>query len=271
MIHTFILYLQCKSSSFIFLALVGMLLCITLSVAAQTGAAPTIQVIELRNYTLVQGQRLRFVEFMNQVIIPRQESLQGYILNQCSLQNSDSNYVWIRAFKSMDSRHKFLRDFYKSEYWKQHRAETNSMLTNIEYIYLLKPIKLQNHQVDTLYSLPMSLWPSTKPVAVVQFFKPNPETSRAQLLDWLASEYATVLKQAMAPTTFWWISEMRKNEFWLAAIQDPELVVGITFYDSEADFFIHQKRVSALLATQANKALASTVTQQVLLNVFANK
>lgn len=198
-------------------------ICESLRSFAQTSDG--IQVIELRNYLIKPGQRDKFAEFMNRIIIPRQESQGGHVLKQFGLKDGDDNYVWIRGFADMPARSQFLRDFYSSEYWKQNRDETNSMLAGIEYIYLLKPLQ---------GTVPRSELKNMSGLAVIDFYKAK--RKRDRLIDLFTREYLPVLKRAGVSPPQLWISEMGKNDFWLPAIQDPDLLVVLTYYQSEEEY-----------------------------------
>lgn len=173
------------------------------------GANDSIKVIELRNYTIRRDQLSKFVEFMNRIIIPRQESQRGYVLNQFGLKGSDNNYVWMRGFHDMQTRSQFLKDFYSSEYWKQHRQETNSMLVNIEYIYLLRPLLIKDQTVDLEGSVSRDELKQTKDIAVINFYTTNQK--RYQLIDLFTHEYLPALRKAGISDVQLWISEMATN------------------------------------------------------------
>jgi hypothetical protein len=222
------------------------------------GSDDSIKVIELRNYTIQPGKLSKFVEFMNRIIIPRQESQRGYVLNQFGLKGSDNNYVWMRGFYDMQTRSQFLKDFYSSEYWKQHQQETNRMLTNIEYIYLLRPLLIKDQTVDVEASVSRGELKKTKGIAVINFYTTNQK--RGQLIDFLAKEYFPILRKAGISNIQLWISEMARNDFWLPAIQDPNLLVAITRYQDEEDFKTKQRKVDGQLKRTIKARLKELVT-----------
>ena len=217
----------------------------------------SIRVVELRNYTIHPGQLSKFVEFMNRIIIPRQDSQRGYVLNQFGLVGSDNNYVWMRGFYDMQTRSQFLNDFYGSEYWKQHQQDTNSMLANIEYIYLLRPLLIKDQTVDLNGSVSRDELKQTQGIAVIDFYTTNHK--RNQLIDFFTREYLPILRQAGISDIQLWISEMAKNDFWLPAIQDPNLLVTITRYQDEEDFRTRQRNVEGKLKKPVKARLKQLV------------
>lgn len=225
----------------------------------------TLHVIELRNYTVVKGQRERFQQFMERVIIPKQESQAGYVLQQYNLEGSDTSYVWIRGFHDMTSRSQFLKDFYSSDYWKQHRDETNSMLTNIEYIYLLKPLFVVGTKIDSTSGISRSQWVRKKGIAVIDFYPTRGK--RQPLIDLFIKEYLPAQKKSGTEDYQLWISEMGDNDFWLPSIQEPNLLVNIRFFKDDAAFRKAQAVMDADLALTTNmKDLSPSAWRQVIIH-----
>ncbi len=95
-------------------------------------ANQNIKIIELRNYLVRQGRRDEFINLFEENFVQSQNILGGYILGQYRVKGADDNFFWIRGFRDMPARYKFLNDFYYgSPAWKQHKSEANSMLLNI--------------------------------------------------------------------------------------------------------------------------------------------
>jgi hypothetical protein len=227
--------------------------------AAQTPeqSGGEIKVIELRNYLTTPGTRDKFAKFMNEIIIPKQESQGGFVLNQFGLRGRDDNYVWMRGFVDMPARSRFLKDFYTSDYWKQHQKETNSMLVDIEYIYLLKPLVIKEEAVDDEAGVAREPLKMTDGIAVINFFKTDKK--REQLIDLFAKEYLPVLEKTGITGTQFWISEPVKNEFWLPAIQDPNLLVTITHYKDETDYKLKKEKADQASSKELKKKIRTLV------------
>jgi hypothetical protein len=163
----------------------------------------------------------------------------------------------MRGFHDMQTRSQFLKDFYSSEYWKQHRKETNSMLKNIEYIYLLRPLVITDRTVDLAGSVSRDEPKQTKGIVVINFYMTNQK--RGELIDFFAREYLPILRKAGISDTQLWISEMASNDFWLPAIQDPNLLVVITRYQSEEAFQAKQRKADE----QSNRAIKARLKELV--------
>jgi len=108
-----------------------------------------IKVIELRNYLVRQGRRDEFIKLFEDNFVQSQNILGGYILGQYRVKGADDNFFWVRGFRDMPARYKFLNDFYfGSPDRKQHKSEANSMLLNNDNVYLLKPLNLKDGSND---------------------------------------------------------------------------------------------------------------------------
>lgn len=77
---------------------------------------------ELRQYRTKPGQRENWVRFMEQEIIPFQQSKGMTILGSFTGEEEDDLYVWIRRFESEAERERLYNDVYQSDHWKNNIA-----------------------------------------------------------------------------------------------------------------------------------------------------
>ncbi len=240
-----------------------MTLFLTAAAATAQPATPDedLHVIELRNYTVVKGQRDRFQRFMETVIIPQQQSQRGYVLQQFHLDGSDTSYIWMRGFSDMPARSQFLKDFYNSAYWKQHRDETNSMLTNIEYIYLLKPLTIRGLEIDSVSPIKRSEWIKKRGIAVIDFYETSGK--RTELIELFAHKFLSLQKKCGVKDLQLWIGEMGNNDFWLPSIQDPDLLVSIRFFPNRETFerVQHEIDKNSDVAHEMSKIVSKSIRQ----------
>lgn len=73
---------------------------------------------ELRQYRTKPGQREKWVQFMEEVIIPFQVSKGMVILGSFVGEAEEDLYVWIRRFASEEERKQLYAAVYESDYWK---------------------------------------------------------------------------------------------------------------------------------------------------------
>jgi hypothetical protein len=77
---------------------------------------------ELRQYRTKPGQRENWVRFMEEEIIPFQQSKGMTILGSFVGEEEDDLYVWIRRFESEEERERLYNEVYQSDHWKNNIA-----------------------------------------------------------------------------------------------------------------------------------------------------
>ncbi|MBH77530.1 MAG: NIPSNAP family containing protein [Dehalococcoidia bacterium] len=73
---------------------------------------------ELRQYRIKPGQQARWVEFMENVIIPFQQSKGMVILGSFVEEDDETVYIWIRRFRDEAEREAQYEAVYQSNEWK---------------------------------------------------------------------------------------------------------------------------------------------------------
>jgi hypothetical protein len=223
-------------------------------------ANQNIKVIELRNYLVRQGRRDEFINLFEENFTESQNILGGYTLGQYRVKGADDNFFWIRGFKDMAARHKFLNDFYYgSPAWKQHKNAANSMLLNNDNVHLLKPLNLKNGSNDAEFNFNTNWFGQEKGVAVVDFYTSN--TKREKLIEFVKKKYTAILNSAKIENTSFWTSETTLNEFTgLPVFQDKNLLVQITFYKNEFEYQTRMKDVDSKMNDELKSEMADLVT-----------
>jgi len=208
-----------------------------------------IGVLELRNYLIKHGQRERFIGYFEENFIQPQESLNAHLLGQYRVKGAEDNFCWLRGFKDMGERSRFLPAFYYGSFWKAHKQVANEMLANNDNVYLLKPLLLYHDSLESAtYISHLKLLP-TRGITVVDFYIAN--TKLDQLLALFAKEYIPLLQKLRMPEPSLWTSVLEENDFpRLPVFQDKNLLVAISFYSSEPVY------------EQAMKKLASNMTEE---------
>ncbi len=231
-----------------------------IAVNQNLNANQSIKVIELRNYVIKPGRRDEFIALFEENFIQSQNILGGYTLGQYRIKGADDHFFWIRGFKDMSIRNKFLNDFYRgSPAWKQNKALANSMLVNNDNVYLLKPLHLKNSAGDAEDSFNSSWFGQEKGIAVVDFYTSN--TKLEKLIEFVRTKYVSLLSAAKIEATSFWTSEMTPNEFTaLPVFQDKNLLVQITFYKNESDYQGKMKEVDSKMDDELKSEMADLVT-----------
>lgn len=223
-------------------------------------ANQNIKVIELRDYVIRQGRRDEFINLFEENFTRSQNVLGGYTLGQYRVKGADDHFFWIRGFKDMPARHKFLNDFYYgSPAWKQHKSAANSMLLNNDNVHLLKPLNLKGGASDAEFSFNSNWFGQEKGVAVVDFYTSN--TKLEKLIGFVKKKYVAILDSSRIVNTSFWTSETAPNEFRvLPVFQDQNLLVQITFYKNESEYRARMKAVASRMDDELKSEMADLVT-----------
>lgn len=227
--------------------------------APKAAANQNIKVIELRNYLVRHGRRDEFINLFEENFVESQNILGGYILGQYRVKGADDNFFWIRGFRDMTARYKYLNDFYfGSPVWKRHKAEANSLLLNNDNVYLLQPLDLDG-STNAEFTFNTNWFGQAKGVAVVDFYISN--TKRDKLIEFVKKKYAAILEVSKIKNASFWTSETTANDFTgLPVFQDKNLLVQITFYKNESEYQSKMKNADAKMNDELKTEWADLVT-----------
>jgi len=222
-------------------------------------AIQNTKVLELRNYLIKPGHRDEFIDYFEENFIQSQNELGASILGQYRVKGAGDNFFWIRGFKDMPSRYKFLNDFYYGPFWKSHRALPNSLLLNNDNVYLLRPLDLQDSVDHPAFGFNTNWFGKEKGIAVVDFYISN--TKLDKLVEFVKKKYVSILATSGINTTSFWISETAPNDFTaLPVFQDKNLLVQISFYKNELEYQTKMEAVNTVMSDEQKINMADLVT-----------
>ncbi len=102
-------------------------------------SAARCPVVELRQYSLMPGQRDALIDLFDREFVESQELAGMTIVGQFRDMADPDRFVWIRGFDSMPSRARALATFYGGPVWKAHSAEANATMIDSDNVLLLRP------------------------------------------------------------------------------------------------------------------------------------
>jgi hypothetical protein len=73
---------------------------------------------ELREYRMREGQRDKWIQYMDDVIIPFQVSRGMIIVGSFAGETEEDLWVWVRRFESEEERVRLYAAVYESDEWK---------------------------------------------------------------------------------------------------------------------------------------------------------
>lgn len=220
-----------------------------------------IRVLELRNYLLRPNSSEGFRKLFNEEFVQPMHGLGGHTVGQFRIDGVDDHFVWMRGYRDMGVRFKFLNDFYlNSEIWKKYRSDANSMIVNSDNVYLLRPLSPSGKLSETGISIKQSMLAKEKGVVVVDFYICNGQLQEG--IDLVRSNYVPFLNSIGVLNITLWVSEMSENEFpRLPAFQDRNLLVTMTAYKDRHEYESAIKKTDEPDAELKNRMLEVITTR----------
>jgi hypothetical protein len=108
-------------------------------VKSPTSIQTCCPVIELRQYTLVPGERDTLITLFEREFIETQEATGMTVIAQFRDTSNPDRFVWLRGFSDMEARAVQLGEFYGGPVWKAHRDVANATMIDSDNVLLLRP------------------------------------------------------------------------------------------------------------------------------------
>src|SRR5690606_23336659 len=98
------------------------------------------QVIELRRYTIRDGERGNFARYFEAYFPEAFQQLGAIAFGEGFERDNGTWFTWLRGFRDMDARATVNAAFYYGPVWKEHRATLNGLMTDSDNVLLLRPL-----------------------------------------------------------------------------------------------------------------------------------
>src|SRR5450432_1860492 len=171
-----------------------------------------IKVLELRNYLLKPNMADAFGGYFNTHFVKPMTDLGGYTLGQFKIKGINDRFVWMRGFADMDTRVKFLNDFYvNSPVWKEFGPGANDIMINSDNVYLLRPLNNNGSSKEQSDGINGNVLKTGAGISIVDFYICN--STLDKVINLIHSAYVPFLKTLDIHNITLWISEMSENEF----------------------------------------------------------
>ena len=225
-----------------------------------------VQVIELRNYLMRPGHHDEFIAGFEDKIMDTLNARGNLVLGQFTVKDSPDNFFWIRGFKDMQSRLKCLKGFYSSEYWSRHVYIPQAHVINYNNVYLLKPVDSLSGKRDSI-NYNVDWFGKQKGIAVVEFIVANERLN--QLLNFMGTKFDPIVRTAGVRNISYWISELTPNDYPdLPAFQDKNLLVCISFYQSETEYNTVLQKVQSNLTDDLKFEMLGYITTKTTIILY---
>jgi hypothetical protein len=103
------------------------------------------RVVDLRQYTLVPGERDTLIDLFDQYLMDGQEEVGIHVIGQFRDLDHPDRFVWLRGFDSFAARGEALPRFYSGPVWQAHRDRANATMLDSDDALLLEPLHLGAH------------------------------------------------------------------------------------------------------------------------------
>jgi hypothetical protein len=231
----------------------------------------SIKVLELRNYLLKSNMTDAFSNYFDRHFVKPMAELGGYTLGRFKINGVNDRFVWMRGFADMNTRIRFLNDFYvESRVWKEFGPGANAMMINSDNVYLLRPLNDDKSSKEPSEAINNNLLNMNKGIIVVDFYICN--STLDKVINLFHSSYIPFLKTLSIDEVTLWVSEMSENDFpRLPVFQDKNLLLTITKYGDENEYRIKQEKINSMPAELKNSMQDLITTQSNLILCPINK
>jgi len=98
------------------------------------------QVIELRRYTVKEGEREHFAQYFDTYFPEAIEQAGMLVFGEFFERHNSVGFAWLRGYHSMDDRAIANAEFYFGPVWKEYKATMNNLLRDTDNVLLLRPL-----------------------------------------------------------------------------------------------------------------------------------
>lgn len=212
------------------------------SPASMTNA---LSIIELRQYTLHPHKRDVLIDLFDREFLETQDAVGMPVLGQFRDLDAPDQFVWMRGFSDIHTRHAALSTFYGGPVWQAHREAANATMIDSDNVLLLRPawqgaglpVELSLRAGKSAVKIP-------KGFVDLAIFYLKQEASEL-LLELCRQQMAQVLQEGGALAQGWYTNETGDNTFARLPVRTGECVlvgtgecvlVGVALFADEASY-----------------------------------
>jgi len=198
-----------------------------------TNPLSSFQVIELRRYTIKEGERENFIRYFETYFPEAFEQLGALALGQFRERGNASGFVWLRGFHNRFERPIANAAFYFGPLWREHSLKMNSLMKDSDNVLLLRPLAPDTEVMVLPAVDPVTEKNGVMGIAVAQILslKIQPDKALSARLRRTFSSYrvpgvreAGILVTLDAPNNFPQLPVRNDGPFlvWLGILRDEE-------------------------------------------------
>jgi hypothetical protein len=199
-------------------------------------------IVELRQYTLHDGQRDVLIELFDREFVESQEAAGVTLIGQFRDLNDPNRFVWLRGFPDMASRAKALSAFYGGPAWKANARAANATMIDSDNVLLLRPAYERSGFPAPAAARP----PAGHPVAprslviATLYYRDRPFDNA--FADFFNRSVRPVMTEAGAVPLACLVTEHAENTFPALPVREGENVFAwFARFSGQFDIAIHQR------------------------------
>ena len=183
-------------------------------------SAESCPIVELRQYTLHEGERDRLINLFEQEFIEPQEALGMKIIGTFYDLDRPNRFVWLRGFQDMDSRLHGLTEFYDGDVWKAHREIANATMIDSDNVLLVHALTSAARFQEKSIGSSQGGRPGVL-AATIYYLKSAPEDVAPLFEDQVKAN----LEEAGVPVLAWFVSCKEANNYPRLPVREGEHVL----------------------------------------------
>jgi quinol monooxygenase YgiN len=217
--------------------------------SSREAQAVSYPIVELRQYTLHDGERDTLIKLFEREFIESQEALGMKVIGTFRDLDRPNRFVWIRGFADMDARLAGESAFYGGPVWQAHRNEANATMIDSDDVLLLQAaaagaaFKREPSRPGLGEKRQARLV-----VATIYYLKGEPSKAARRF----HHDAIPGLNAAGATPLAWFITETATNNYPRLPVREGERVlVWFARFDSEDDYGAHKPAMDKAAAELA--------------------
>jgi hypothetical protein len=199
-------------------------------------------VVDLRQYTLLPGQRDALIDVFDEAFVEGQEAEGMHICGQFRDLDDPDRFVWLRGFTDLETRAKALNDFYYGPVWKARGSEANATMVDSDNALLLKPIEL-GPGFPALDAPRPPVGATEIPSSVVAGAVYHRRTVDDGFVEFFTDQLAPALTGTGAVLTATFETLVAENNFPALPLRDDTVFVWLATFPSDAAYAEHRRRL----------------------------
>ncbi|WP_439501510.1 NIPSNAP family protein [Aminobacter ciceronei] len=214
-----------------------------LTVPPRAAAELCSPVVELRQYTLHQGQRDVLIDIFDSHLVESQEACGMKIIGQFRDLDRPDHFVWLRGFDDMAARKAALEAFYGGPVWAAHKDAANRTMIDSDDVLLLRPVGGGFDLSGKARGMAGQVQPGAMTVATMFHLRPAAE---AEFLALFESDVVPLLTRLGAPLLATFITEHAENTFPRLPVRDDvNVFIAFSAFENAEAHGRHQAALAA--------------------------